>query len=160
MVALVPASTARLLGKLGFSVADVLEGAEAMLRKKGAGEARSLLDRLRGVREDATRGLLALKPALLAVDASLEKAVETTREKTAFAFEKLAEKAASAAGRADERAALQINRLAEEILPGGILAERAYSALPYVLRFGREAVVGALRRELVWSEPGLKVIAL
>jgi bacillithiol synthase len=160
MVALVPASTARLLGKLGFSVADVLEGAEAMLRKKGVGVAGPLLERLRGVREDAIRGLEDLKPALLAVDASLEKAAETTRDKTVFAFEKLAERTASAAGRADERTALQVNRLAEEILPGGKLAERAYSALPYVLRFGREAVVGALRRELAWNEPGLQVIAL
>ena len=160
LVALMPASTAHLLGKLGFSVADVLEGAEAMLRKKGAGEAGSLLERLRSVRDDAIRALLALKPALVAVDASLEKAVETTREKTAFAFEKLVEKTASAAGRADERTALQVKRLAEEILPGGKLAERAYSALPYVLRFGREAVVGALRRELVWNEPGLQVISL
>ncbi|HEX5856192.1 MAG TPA: bacillithiol biosynthesis BshC, partial [Thermoanaerobaculia bacterium] len=146
MVALVPAATARLLGKLGFSVADVLEGTDAMLRKRGAGEAHSLLERLGGVREAAIRDLLALKPALLAVDPSLEKALETTRDKTVFAFEKLAERTAGAAGRADERSALQINRLAEEILPGGILAERAYSALPYVLRFGREAVVGALRR--------------
>ena len=110
--------------------------------------------------DDALRGLLALKPALVAVDASLEKAAETTREKTAFAFEKLAEKTAGAAGRADERTAAQVKRLAEEILPGGVLAERAYSALPYVLRFGREAVVGALHRDLAWNEPGLQVITL
>ena len=94
------------------------------------------------------------------MDPSLEKAVAATREKTAFAFEKLAEKTASAAGRTDERAGLQVKRLSEEILPGGTLAERAYSALPYVLRFGREALVGALRRELKWDDAGLQVIGL
>ena len=53
-----------------------------------------------------------------------------------------------------------MSRLAEEILPRGALAERVYSALPYALRFGRDALVGALRRELKWNEPGLQVIEL
>jgi bacillithiol synthase len=160
LVALVPAATARVLSKLGLSVEDVLGGEEAMLQKKGAGEARALLERLGAIRESALRALDAEKPALLAVDPSLEKAVQTTREKTSFAFEKLVEKAAAAAGRSDERTAAHVKRLAEEILPGGALAERAYSALPYVLKFGREAVVGPLRRDLVWGEPGLQVIPL
>jgi bacillithiol synthase len=160
LVALVPAATARVLGKLGLSVEDVLGGPEAMLRKKGAGEVRTLLERLTAIRENAIRALEAEESALLAVDPSLEKAVLATREKTSFAFEKLVEKTAAAAGRADERTAAQVSRLAEEILPGGALAERVYSALPYVLRFGREAVVGALLRELVWNEPGLQVISL
>ena len=160
LVALVPAATARVLGKLGLTVEDVLGGEEAMLRKRGAGEARSLLQRLETIRENAIRALEGEEPALLAVDPSLEKALLLTREKTSFAFGKLVEKAAAAAGRADERTAAQVHRLLEEILPGGVLAERAYSALPYVLRFGREAVVGALRKELVWSQPGLQVIPL
>lgn len=160
LVALVPAATARVLGKLGLSVEDVLGGPEAMLRKKGAGEVRTLLERLTAIRENAIRALEAEEPALLAVDPSLKKAVLATREKTSFAFEKLVEKTAAAAGRADERTAAQVSRLAEEILPGGALAERVYSVLPYVLRFGREAVVGALLRELVWNEPGLQVISL
>lgn len=160
LVALVPAATARVLGKLGLTVEDVLEGEEAMLRKKGAGEARLLLQRLAAIREDAIHALEGEAPALLAVDPSLEKAMLLTREKLSFAFGKLVEKAAAAAGRADERTAAQVKRLAEEILPDGKLAERAYSALPYVLRFGREAVVGALRKELVWSQPGLQVISL
>ncbi|HSB63822.1 MAG TPA: bacillithiol biosynthesis BshC [Thermoanaerobaculia bacterium] len=160
LVALVPAATARVLSKLGLSVADVLEGEEAMLRKKGAGEAGPLLERLAAIRENAIHALDAEEPALLAFDPALKKGIQTTREKTSFAFDKLVEKAAAAAGRSDERTAVQVRRLAEEILPGGILAERAYSALPYVLKFGREAVVGALRRELVWNDPGLQVIPL
>lgn len=160
LVALLSPSAKRGLEKLSLSVADVLEGPEAMLRKKGSGEVRTLLARLSAVGDDAVRNLLSLRPDLLGVDPSLEKAVETTREKTAFAFEKLAEKTASAAGRADERTAAQVARLAEEILPRGTLAERVYPALPYALRFGRGALVGALRRELKWNEPGLQVIEL
>jgi bacillithiol synthase len=160
MVALVPPATERLLSRLGFSIADVLEGPEALLRKKGAGEARGLLERLGTVRERAIRELDALRPALLAVDPSLERAVAITREKTAFAFEKLVEKTASAAGRADERTAAQVTRLAAEILPRGTLAERVYSALPYALRFGRGTLVGTLRRDLKWNEAGLQVLEL
>ncbi|MFI5119919.1 MAG: bacillithiol biosynthesis BshC [Thermoanaerobaculia bacterium] len=160
LVALVPAATARVLSKLGLSVEDVLGGEEAMLRKRGSGEARTLLERIGAIRANAIRALDVEEPALLAVDPSLKKAVLATRERTGFAFEKLVEKTAAAAGRADERTAAQVKRLLDELLPGGVLAERAYSALPYVLKFGREAVVGALRRELVWNEPELQVISL
>jgi bacillithiol biosynthesis cysteine-adding enzyme BshC len=160
LVALLSPSAKRGLEKLGLSVEDVLEGPEAMLRKKGAGAARALLSRLSAVGGSAVRDLLSLKPALLGVDPSLEKAVEATREKTAFAFEKLLEKTAGAAGRADERTAAQVTRLAEEMLPRGILAERVYSALPYALRFGRGTLVGTLRRELKWNEAGLQVLEL
>jgi bacillithiol synthase len=160
LVALLSPSARRGLEKLGLSVEDVLEGPEAMLRKKGAGEARALLSRLSAIGAGAGRDLLSLKPALLGVDPSLEKAVEATREKTAFAFEKLVEKTAGAAGRANERTAAQVTRLAEEILPRGTLAERVYSALPYALRFGRGTLVGTLRRELKWNETGLQVLEL
>ncbi len=94
------------------------------------------------------------------MDASLEKAFAATREKLAFAFEKLVEKTEAAAGRADAHVALQVRRLAVELLPEGQLAERLYPALPYVLKLGREAVVGALRRELSWDVPGVQEIAL
>jgi bacillithiol biosynthesis cysteine-adding enzyme BshC len=160
LVALVSPSAKRGLEKLGLTVVDVLEGPEAMLRKKGAGEAGALLSRLRAVGAGAVRDLLSLKPALLGVDPTLEKAVDATREKTEFAFERLVEKTASAAGRSDGRTSTRVTRLAEEILPRGALAERVYSALPYALRFGRGALVGALRGRLEWSEPGLQVLEL
>src|ERR1019366_4850686 len=107
LVALVPAATSRVLAKLDLSVKDVLGGEEALLRKVGAGEARTLLERLTAIRKNAIRALEAEEPALLAVDPSLKKAVLLTREKTSFAFEKLVEKAAAAAGRADERTGAQ-----------------------------------------------------
>jgi uncharacterized protein YllA (UPF0747 family) len=160
LVALETPAARRLLAKLGVTLADVLEGEEALLRRKGAGSARALLARVAAIREGAAADLDAARPALLAVDAALDKAVAATRDKLVFAFEKLVEKTEAAAGRADALVAQQVSRLAAELLPDGALAERLFPVLPYVLRLGREAVVGALRRELKWDEPGLQEIAL
>jgi len=66
----------------------------------------------------------------------------------------------AAAGRADAQVTQQVRRLTAELFPDGQLAERLYPVLPYVLRLGRETVVGALRRDLRWDEPGLQEIAL
>ncbi|HQQ78735.1 MAG TPA: bacillithiol biosynthesis BshC, partial [Thermoanaerobaculia bacterium] len=153
-------SARRLLAKLDVSLADVLEGDDALLRRKGAGSARSLLARVAAIRARAAAELDAARPALVAVDPSLEKAVAVTREKLAYAFEKLVEKTEAAAGRADAQVAQQVRRLAGELLPDGKLAERLYPVLPYVLKLGRGAVVGALRRDLKWDEPGLQEIVL
>jgi uncharacterized protein YllA (UPF0747 family) len=153
-------SARRLLAKLDVTLGEVLEGEDALLRKKGAGSARALLARVAAIPERAIAELDAARPALLAVDPALEKGVAATREKLAFAFEKLVEKTESAAGRADAHVAQQVRRLVEEFLPDGKLAERLYPVLPYVLKLGRAAVVGALRRDLKWDEPGLQEIAL
>jgi uncharacterized protein YllA (UPF0747 family) len=160
LVALETPPTQRLLGKLDVTLLDVFGGEEALLRKKGAGSARTLLTRVAEIRDDAVRDLDASRPALLAIDASLDKAVAATREKLSFAFEKLIEKTEGAAGRTDALVAQQIRRLAVELLPDGQLAERLYPVLPYVLRLGRAAVVGALRRDLKWDAPGVQEIVL
>jgi bacillithiol synthase len=157
-VALETSSARRLLAKLEIGLGDVLAGSDALLRKKGAGSARALLARVTSIPERAIADLDAARPALVAVDASLEKAVEATREKLTFAFEKLVEKTEAAAGRADAQVTQQVRRLMDELLPDGKLAERLYPVLPYVLKLGRAAVVGALRRDLKWDEPGLQEI--
>jgi bacillithiol biosynthesis cysteine-adding enzyme BshC len=153
-------SARRLLAKLDVSLADVLEGEESVLRRKGAGSARALLARVAAIRDGTVAELDAARPALLAVDPSLDKAVAATREKLAFAFEKLVERTEAAAGRSDAQVAQQVRRLVTELLPDGRLAERLYTVVPYVLKAGRDAVVGALRRDLKWDEPGLQEIAL
>ena len=160
LVALETPAARRLLSKLDVTLTDVLEGEDALMRRKGAGSAQALLARVAAIRDGAVAELDAARPALLAVDASLEKAVAATREKLAFAFEKLVEKTEGAAGRADVHVTQQVRRLTSELLPDGQLAERLYPVLPYVLRLGREAVVGALRRDLRWDETGLQEIAL
>ena len=159
-VAPLPPPARRALAKLGLSVADVLEGEAALLRKAGDGRARGTLERIREVKGAALAALEPLGPELLAVDPALGRALDATRKNVAFALEKLEEKAAQAAGRADELAARQVRRLAEEILPGGTLAERVYTAVPWLLRFGREGLVAPLKQGLRWDVPGLQVIPL
>ncbi len=153
-------SARRALAKRGLSVADVLAGEAALLRKAGEGRARGTLDRVREVKGAALAALEPLGPELLAVDPALERALDATRKNVAFALEKLEEKAAQAAGRVDELAARQVRRLAEEILPGGTLAERAFTAVPWLLRFGRAGLVAPLKQGLRWDVPGLQVIPL
>jgi len=160
LVAPVSPSARRTLAKLGLGVADVLEGEAALLRKAGEGRASGTLDRVREVKGAALAALEPLGPELLALDPSLEKALDATRKNVAFALEKLEEKAAQAAGRGDEIATRQVQRLAEEIFPGGTLAERVYTAVPWLLRFGREGLVSPLKQGLRWDVPGLQVIPL
>ena len=143
-----------------MTLEDVLEGEEALLRKKGAGAAGGVLARVAAIRDRARAELEAARADLLAVDPSLAKAIVATEEKLAFSFAKLVEKTESAAGRADALVLQQVRRLAAELLPEGRLAERLYPVVPYVLKLGRDAVVGALRRDLKWDEPGLQEIAL
>jgi uncharacterized protein YllA (UPF0747 family) len=158
MVALVSPTTKRLLAKLSLSLEDVLEGKDVLFLRRGAGRAAPSLSKVEALREAATSGLDALKSELLHIDPSLGKAVETTREKLVFTFEKLVERTAAAAGRADGTVEHQIARLVDEILPGGKLAEREYPPLPWLLRYGREGLVDPIRRELRWDVPGLQVI--
>ena len=160
LVALETPAARRGLSKLGVTLEDVLEGEEALLRKKGAGAAAGLLARVAAIRDRARAELEAARADLLAVDPALVKAIAATEEKLAFSFEKLVEKTESAAGRADALVVQQVRRLATELLPEGRLAERLYPVVPYVLKLGRDAVVGALRRDLKWDEPGLQEIAL
>jgi bacillithiol biosynthesis cysteine-adding enzyme BshC len=160
LVCLVSPTTKRLLSKLELTVEDALEGKEALLIRRGAGRADAYLKKLEALRDTARTGLEALKGELVGIDPSLGKAAETTREKVLFAFEKLAEKTAAAAGRSEGTVAQQIARLVDELLPDGRLAERVYSPLPWLLRFGRDGLVEPIRRELKWDTPGLQVIEL
>jgi bacillithiol biosynthesis cysteine-adding enzyme BshC len=160
LVALETPAVRRLLERLGVTLADVLEGEESLLRKKGQGAARALLARVAAIRDEALSELDRTTPELLAVDASLGRGVAATREKLVFSFEKLVEKTEAAAGRADALVLQQVKRLATELLPDGSLAERRYPVAPYVLKFGKDAVLGALRRDLKWNEPGVQEIAL
>ena len=160
MVAPVTAPARRALRKLGFDVADVLEGEEALLARAGAGRAGAALGRLRRTRTGTLDAFDALAPDLLAIDGGLARALEATRRNVAFALEKLEEKAAQAAGRSDEAVETHVRHAVREILPGGRLAERVYTAVPWLLRHGREGFVGPLKQGLRWNVTGLQVIEL
>jgi uncharacterized protein YllA (UPF0747 family) len=148
------------LAALGLDAADALEGETALLRKAGEGRARETLDHVRSVKDAALASLDPLGHELLALEPSLEKALDATRANVGFALEKLQEKVARAAGRADEVVSRQVRRLSREFLPGGTLAERAYTAVPWLLRFGRAGLVSPLKQALRWDVPGVQVIPL
>ncbi len=160
LVAVETAAARRLLGKLGLTLADVLDGEEALLRKRGAGEARDALARVAAARDRALADLDAARDDLLAVDPGLARAVAATKGNVAYAFGKLVAKTEAAAGRRDGHARDRVSRLVNELVPGGALAERVYSVLPYVLRSGREAVVSALRKEARWDRAGVVEVPL
>ncbi len=160
MVAPLSPAGRRALSRLGLDVADVLEGPAALASRAGAGRAEGALARLGETREAALASVDRLGPSLLAIDPALAGALQATHKNVAFALEKLEEKVARAAGRADETVASLLERLSQEIAPGGRLAERVYTAVPWLLRHGREGLVLPLKQELRWDVPGLQVIAL
>ncbi|MBP7675063.1 MAG: bacillithiol biosynthesis BshC [Thermoanaerobaculia bacterium] len=160
MAAPVTAAERRALGRLGLGLADLLAGVDALLARRGAVRAGELLDELVALRDGALSGLDALAPRLAAVEAGLGKNVAATRENVRFAFEKLADRARAAAGRADEAEARQLRRLAASLAPGGRPAERLYPPLPWLLRHGRAGLVGPLKEQLRWDVAGLQEIDL
>ena len=160
MVAPLSPASRRALAKLGLGLSEALAGEEALRAHAGAARSAAALDRLRAARDRALAGVAALTPDLLAIDPSLARAVDATRQNVTFAFGKLEEKSAHAAARADATLDTWIRRLAAEVAPGGTLAERVYTAVPWVLRHGREGLVGPLKHRLRWDVTGLQVVEL
>ncbi len=160
MAAPVTAAERRALGRLGLGLADLFSGVDALLARRGAARAGGLLDELAALRDGTLSGLDALAPRLAAVEAGLGKNVAATRENVRFAFEKLADRARAAAGRADEAEVRQLRRLAASLAPGGRPAERLYSPLAWLLRHGRAGLVGPLKEQLRWDVAGLQEIDL
>ena len=146
LVALETPAARRLLAKLEVSLADVLEGEDALLRKKGAGSAPPFSRGSPPIAGRARAELDAARADLLAVDPSLERAVEPRRRRSSRSPSR------SSSRRPRPRPAARTTRSPgrsggsrTELLPDGKLAERLYPVLPYVLKLGRDAVVGALR---------------
>ena len=160
MAAPVTPPVRRALARLGLGVEGALDGAEALLSRAGAGRAAAAIDRIRQARQAALSNLDALAPDLLAIDGTLARPLEAARKNVLFALEKLEEKTAQAAGRADEAVEAQVRRVVQEIAPDGRLAERVYTAVPWLLRYGRDGLVQPLKQRLRWDVTGLQVVEL
>lgn len=160
VVAPVDAVMRRLLARTGLAVGDLLAGRESVVARRGAGTAAGLLGRLEAARDGTGAALDGLKDELVGLDPALGRAVETTRQNVTFAFGRLAERAAAAAGRADEEWTRSVDKLFASLLPGGRLAERTYSPLPWIARYGREALATALHDQVRWNAAGLVEIDL
>ncbi len=160
MTAFVDPHSRRALDKAGLPFAAVLGGREALLTAAGAGRASAALARLEALKTGFLSGLDDLAPELKGVDASLGAALATTREKVSFALEKLAEKSAQAAARGDVTLAQKMLRLSVALAPNGTLAERVYTPLHLVLRYGPEAVRKPLLEDLRWDTTGIQIFDL
>ncbi len=160
MVALVDAPTRRVLEKLRLGLSDLLRGAEPILKARGEARESGTLARIETLRSGCAETLEALRSGLHEIEPALSKALDTTKENVAFALAKLSEKVSAAAGRADGTFAKQLARAQASLLPGGRLAERAFTPVPFLLWHGRDDLVEALERELQWDRPGIQVIDL
>ncbi len=160
MAAPVTAQDRRALEKLGLGLADLFAGTDALLAARGAEREGALLADLAAIRDAALSALAGLGPRLAAVDAGLARPTESTRENVRFSLDKLADRTRAAAGRANEAEARQLRRLATALAPGGRPAERVYTPLHWLLRHGREGLVGPLKQQLRWDVAGLQEIAL
>ncbi|MBL8112475.1 MAG: bacillithiol biosynthesis BshC [Acidobacteria bacterium] len=160
MTAFLDPQSRRALEKSGLRFADVLGGRNALLTAAGAGRAAAALARVEALKAGFLAGLEDLAPELTAVDATLGAALATTREKVSFALDKLTEKSAQAAARADGTLEQKMLRLSVSLAPNGTLAERVYTPLHLVLRYGPEAIRRPLVHDLRWDAAGIQIFAI
>lgn len=160
MVALAGPAERRLLGKLGLPVEELLAGESAILARRGAEASGDLLAEIEAVGEQASTRLGALETRLAALDPSLPRALGQTRENVRFAVGKLVERVRAAAGRADEAYSRSVRRLTQALVPGGALAERVFTPVPWLVRHGRDELAAAMREGIRWDAAGLTVVGI
>jgi bacillithiol synthase len=104
--------------------------------------------------------LAGLSAELERLDPTLTGALENASKKIAHQFEQLADRARKAAERKDDVAANRRKRLERALLPvvGGAPAERLYPPLSATIVFGREEVLGSLRRVAGQGAAGVAVV--
>jgi bacillithiol synthase len=91
---------------------------------------------LAGLAGDIDEQLRRLSPAIRSVDPTLEGALETARTRVAYQVGRLKGKIERAALRRDGERLRRLQALQTWLLPGGHLAERVYTPLSWLLRFG------------------------
>ena len=146
--------------RIGVPLAELLASPEKARRGRAAERQSDLLARLGDVERCAREGLEALRSQLVGLDASLGKGLDATAQNVTFAVGKLRERVLAAAARADEAFGRDLDRLTAALLPAGKPAERVYSPLVYLPRYGRERLQAKLLGEVRWSDPGPQVIEL
>lgn len=92
------------------------------------------------LRAAVAHGLEELLPAAVALDPTLERPWEKTREQIERALEMFAGKVAAAASRRDETQRQRLEKLRAAVLPGGVLQERAIATAYFPAKYGRQFV--------------------
>lgn len=131
-----PAS-ARLLGKYGLELTDVLAGRQ-VLREKMA--TRYLPEGLTGLFEKATKNLNenleAIKKSLERLDHTLVDAASNSAQKMQYQLSHLERRAAAAVQHRSNQVERDALRLENSLFPEKILQERLYSGISLLARFG------------------------
>lgn len=145
------------LEELGLTLSELLADSAAAERRLGE---RAGGDFVAAVRERIASEVASLGAPARALDATLEKPLEKTRETIERALEAFASKVAAAAGRRDELAARRFAQLRDALLPAGAPQERVLSAAYFPGRYGErfgEALLDQLDldpRRLSLIDPG------
>jgi len=101
------------------------------------------------VRQSVEASIASLRAAALALDPSLERPFEKTREQVLRALDLFAEKALAAAARKDEVQARRLGHLREAVLPLGRFQERVVATAHFGGRYGPRLAAS------FWEQMGL-----
>ncbi len=148
-----PHQVERLLAE-GLALGDLM-GAEAALERRlaeGAGG-----DVTAPARRRIEEALGSLEGPVLALDPSLERPLEKTREQVGKSLETLAARAVTAAARRDEVRRRRVEQLRQACLPLGKLQERVVAAAHFAGKYG-EAFTAALDEQLDLDPRRLAVV--
>jgi len=128
------ARVARALRKYGTEFSDAFRGREFMKRKAVASvQGVELFDR---VRDGLVAELDSLRPALSAVDPTLEGALETSRQKVLHQVEALRTKFVNAEARRNETLERHLDAIANSLFPEKKLQERVLNVTSFLMRYG------------------------
>jgi bacillithiol biosynthesis cysteine-adding enzyme BshC len=138
---LVEAKVDRVLGKYALEPADFARSEGELTSRIAredlpAGAARALAAARAAVEERYA----ALRAEAGAIDATLERSVETTRNQVLVGLNQIEKKLVAALKRHNETAVRQLARVREQLHPGGRPQERVLSVVSFLARHGREVV--------------------
>jgi uncharacterized protein YllA (UPF0747 family) len=128
------ARVARALRKYETEFSDAFRGREFMKRKAVASvQGVELFDK---VRDGLVAELDSLRPALSAVDPTLEGALETSRQKVLHQVEGLRTKFVNAEARRNETLERHLDAIANSLFPEKKLQERVLNVTSFLMRYG------------------------
>ena len=124
---------------LGISDPDIFRAREAARREESPAARR-----LGELGSKFSAEIAAMAPEVEAVDPTLSPVLSGTAEKIAHQIGRLREKIEKAVERRDEEKNRRLETIERGLAPGGVPADRVYTPLTYLLRFGEAFVPGIL----------------
>jgi uncharacterized protein YllA (UPF0747 family) len=124
----------RAMRKYGIEFPDVFRGRDVMRRKAVASV--QGVEAFDHARDHITAELESLRPALNAVDATLDGALDTSRQKIMHQVEALRTKFVNAEARRDETLERHLETIANSLFPEKKLQERVLNITSFLARYG------------------------